>query len=849
MGALSNPLPPEVMEAGRLALRLAAIHLSRLAYALVCTLSATYLLLCFIPFTNQNFIQGQIIAWLPTFVALQPYLFALLSAAVVAATLPRFGFGRSSAWSFVLGVVLGAYSLWMFVASPLDNAGMDPGTLSRASWMFVPLALVGLIDIPDASRRLIWTSSRGAESARQFQTMLVAAIAVTLVFFTVAIVRAPRGTLSGGEALAVGITGFWTQLVIAACVFTGLALVRSVAAFFYRSAFAEAVLLVSLGGFALASAVVSIVLEPLSLEGLPAWMLALVASGSAALLVYGTGIRHCAKEGNSGIGSGVDLVVAGLGVTPGIPRRVLAWAACVTAVSLAAGAVSLAGFDWSFLQQKLLVIAAWTIFAAIFYRIIPVRDPAPDATIVWLEFCALIIGGHYALDRLGGRIPALAGGGDLRAAELRWRSWDVAYRLGRDAVTLEPAVRADDFYAFLRSYTNISRAKQVSPVDVEQVQRLEPKTGPRPHIFIFVVDSLRRDYVGAVNRNVTFTPSLDALAGEGVSFRNAFARYGATGLSEPSIWVGGMLLHKQYVEPFHPMNSLQKLLEWERYREVLGHDPILDAIVRDGPTVTRLPSVGPGEQLCGQLELLKEKVGPLAGSDEPVFAYLQPLDLHIASIRRDGANVPKGETYPGFHAPYAWRVRRLDQCLGQFFDFLREKGMWESSMVVVTADHGDALSEGGQWGHAYSIAPEILRVPLIVKLPRTQQRSLKADRDAIAFVTDVTPTIHYVLGHRPIHNDEMLGRPLFTEELKEQKPYFRGDYLVASSYGPVWGILGENGRRLYVADAINFRDTVYEIPPDGLATSREPDPGETRRAQALLREKIQAIADLYRFTP
>jgi hypothetical protein len=523
--------------------------------------------------------------------------------------------------------------------------------------------------------------------------------------------------------------------------------------------------------------------------------------------------------------------------------------AVAVAVAIGLAAVSLAGFDWSFLQQRLLVIGAWTIFAALFYRIIPARDPAPDATIVWLEFCALILGGHYALDRWGGHIPAIAGGGNLEAAEARWRTWDVAYQLGRDAVTLRPVVTSDDLYTFLRSHTNISRAKKVDPVEVELVESFEPSTGPRPHVFIFVIDSLRRDYVGAINKSVTFTPSIDALAKEGVVFTNAFARYGATGLSEPSIWVGGEMIHKQYVEPFHPMNSLQKLVEGDRYREFLGHDPILEAVVRDGPMLERMPTVGVGEHLCDQIKQLETRVGSLAGREEPVFTYLQPLDVHISSIRREGDSVPAGESYPGFYAPYAWRVRRLDACLGGFFNFLREKGMWDTSLIVVTADHGDSLSEGGQWGHAYSLAPEILRVPLVVKLPRAQQGVLKADPGAIAFITDITPTLYYVLGHRPIRDNDLLGRPLFTEELREQKPYLRGDFLVASSYGPVWGILGENGRKLYVADAINFRDTVYEIPKDGATKSRDPEPGERRRAHELLRTKIQAIAEWYHYTP
>ena len=738
---VSNPIPAEVTEVARKVVRRSSLHASRIALALVCVVSSAYCLLCYIPFTNQSFSQGKMIAWLPLFVVFQPYLFALLSAAVVVTTLPRYGLGRSNAWSFSTGAVLGGWSIWMFVANPLANAGMDGGTLARASWMFVPLAVVAIFDLPDASRLVIWRSSRGAESARQFQMVVLAAVAITLVFSTAAVARAPRGTLSGGDALAVGITGFWTQLVVASCAFIALALTRSIASFLYRSAFVEAVLILVLGGFALARALVSIVFVPLSVEGLPAWMLATVCSASLALFVYGTGIRHRAMGKDAGIGSGLDLVATGLGVIPGISRRALLVTGAFALVLTAALAVSLAGFDWDFLQQKLLVIAAWVVFSVILYRLIPLRDPAPDATIVWLELCALILGGHYALDRWGGRIPAIVGGGNFEAAEMRWRSWDVAFRVGRDAVTLASPVRADELYAFLRSHTNISRAVKVAPVEVEPVQRLIPTTAPRPHLFVFVVDSLRRDYVGANNRDVTFTPALDALAREGVSFRNAFTRYAATGLSEPSIWVGGTMLHKQYVEPFHPMNSLQKLLEWERYREILGHDAVLETIVRDGPLVDRLPPAGDGEGLCAQLELLTSRIEPLTGGTEPVFAYLRPLDLHISSIRREGANVPPGEAYPGFHAPYALRVRRVDRCLGGFFDFLRAKGMWDTSIVVVTANHGDALAERGQWGNAYSIAPEILRVPLIVKLTSAYKGAHKADPDAVAFISDITRTI------------------------------------------------------------------------------------------------------------
>src|SRR5258708_26091575 len=53
------------------------------------------------------------------------------------------------------------------------------------------------------------------------------------------------------------------------------------------------------------------------------------------------------------------------------------------------------------------------------------------------------------------------------------------------------------------------------------------------------------------------------------------SHYGGTGLSEPSIWMGGMMVHKQYVTPFAPMNALQKLLETDGYRSFVTRDSIL----------------------------------------------------------------------------------------------------------------------------------------------------------------------------------------------------------------------------------------------------------------------------------
>ena len=123
------------------------------------------------------------------------------------------------------------------------------------------------------------------------------------------------------------------------------------------------------------------------------------------------------------------------------------------------------------------------------------------------------------------------------------------------------------------------RSTHVAPVTIDLAALDGAPAAVRPHIFIFVVDSLRRDYVSPYNRQVTFTPALERFARESTVFERAFTRYGATGLSVPSLWVGGLVLHKQYVTPFAPMNTLAKLLEHEQYAQWISMDNILDVIL------------------------------------------------------------------------------------------------------------------------------------------------------------------------------------------------------------------------------------------------------------------------------
>src|SRR4029077_156024 len=105
-------------------------------------------------------------------------------------------------------------------------------------------------------------------------------------------------------------------------------------------------------------------------------------------------------------------------------------------------------------------------------------------------------------------------------------------------------------------------------------------------------------------------------------------------------------------------------------------------------------------RLCRTLDELASTL-PMTdeGDPRPVFGYSLPQDLHVSNIMT--ASVPPGESYPGFHAPVAARGRKVDRCVGQFVDFLKRRGVYDRSIVILAADHGEMLGEDGRWGHAY----------------------------------------------------------------------------------------------------------------------------------------------------
>jgi arylsulfatase A-like enzyme len=90
-----------------------------------------------------------------------------------------------------------------------------------------------------------------------------------------------------------------------------------------------------------------------------------------------------------------------------------------------------------------------------------------------------------------------------------------------------------------------------------------------------------------------------------------------------------------------------------------------------------------------------------------------------------------------YEALYDGRIRETDEALGAFFDGLRARTLLETSIIVVTSDHGEEFFEHGGFEHNRTLYDEMLRVPLIVRAPGLTP----GIRDAQTQSVDLLPTL------------------------------------------------------------------------------------------------------------
>jgi len=88
---------------------------------------------------------------------------------------------------------------------------------------------------------------------------------------------------------------------------------------------------------------------------------------------------------------------------------------------------------------------------------------------------------------------------------------------------------------------------------------------------------------------------------------------------------------------------------------------------------------------------------------------------------------------------YDGEIRYADEQLGRLLDAVAARPGGRNTLIIVTADHGEAFGEGGRYFHTYWLSQELLRVPLVVRYP--DRRGAGSSDDSLFQLTDVLPIV------------------------------------------------------------------------------------------------------------
>jgi len=167
---------------------------------------------------------------------------------------------------------------------------------------------------------------------------------------------------------------------------------------------------------------------------------------------------------------------------------------------------------------------------------------------------------------------------------------------------------------------------------------------------------------------------------------------------------------------------------------------------------------------------------------------------------------------------YINEIEYLDTELGRFFDGLKERGLYEDALIILTADHGEEFCDHGGWWHGLTLYDEQIHIPMIVKLPgnaNSGRRNINMARNL-----DLAPTILQFAGLEP--SPLMQGQPLFDENLRDTNASIDYSYAENDFEGIVLqAVRDKNDFKLIEANEGNKRN----LAPIELYELRE-DPGE-----------------------
>ena len=359
------------------------------------------------------------------------------------------------------------------------------------------------------------------------------------------------------------------------------------------------------------------------------------------------------------------------------------------------------------------------------------------------------------------------------------------------------------------------------------------KTDKPLNILLITIDTLRADHLGCYGNSQIKTPNIDNLAKEGVRFKSVVCQAPLTGPSHVSI-LTGLYPHTHGVRiNGYPLRdsvlTIAKILKMNKYKTAgfvsvnfLGGD--VSGLGRgfdvfDWPRQIEQPAE---EATQKAITWLNEH------AKDRFFVWVHYYDAHSDSIPPYPYNVMYDPSYSGqvtgspqfldkvnngeiklskrdnehIDALYKGEISYVDKSIGVLIEHLKDTGAYKNTLIIVTADHGEAHGEHENYfGHSLQLYDPSIMVPLIFVNRTALPSNMRVDTQVESI--DIIPTALEIIGLEA--PEEMEGKTLVPLIDKRKRPAVYSEKAFSETQNMRWGglILNDN-----LADAEKIHERV-----------------------------------------
>ena len=391
--------------------------------------------------------------------------------------------------------------------------------------------------------------------------------------------------------------------------------------------------------------------------------------------------------------------------------------------------------------------------------------------------------------------------------------------------------------------TAVTPAPTAAAPSPQTSQAAKPEAPPQPkgpfNVLLILVDSMRADMPWA-GYPKPIAPNLTALEKQSVSYTRAYSTSSYTAKSVAALLSGqypSSLKRSGFFFTKYPSSNLF-------IAELLQKAGVFTASAHGHMYMKRGNGMDQGFDLWDVVEgisfnnttdkhVTSDKLTPLAISmlekkpkDKPFFSYLHYMDPHDQYVRHK-ESPDFGKSTRG---RYDSEIFYTDLWIGKLLDWCKKQTWWDKTVVMVSADHGEAFGEHKMYRHAFELWNVLTHVPMFVKMPGATPRRIDTPRGNID-LAKTTLELTGVAADGPFVGESLVAelrgaepkpRPVLLDlppdsNNPERRALISGDYKLLV-YGRDWKL------------------ALYDL---------KNDPGELKNLAKEMPEKFQEMKKLY----